>query len=103
VSSQDVQRVAESEELDIVDELAPSETEEEPTRNFSIRGAGNVGAPATLESFSLHRLERKTHEDGNTPGSTGTLAESRSGQAALREQWERLEQSHCRKSRATRT
>jgi hypothetical protein len=26
--------------------------EKEPTRSFSIRGAGNVGAPATLDNFA---------------------------------------------------
>jgi hypothetical protein len=34
-------------------------------------------------------------DEGDTPGSTGTLAVSRSGQAALRrEQWERSENEH---------
>jgi hypothetical protein len=32
--------------------LAPSKTEEEPTRSFSVRRAGNVGAPATQGSFA---------------------------------------------------
>jgi hypothetical protein len=59
VSSREVQRVAERDRLDIVEESAPSgagnqeldivegsatsEMEEEPTRSFSIRRAGNVG------------------------------------------------------------
>jgi hypothetical protein len=34
--------------LDIVEGLAPSETEKELTRSFRVRRARNVGAPATL-------------------------------------------------------
>jgi hypothetical protein len=68
VSSRDVQRVAASEELDIVEGSAPSgarnqeldvvegsahsKTEEEPTRTFSTRGAGYVGALAILDSIA---------------------------------------------------
>jgi hypothetical protein len=38
--------------LDIVEGSAPSETEEEPTHSFSLRGTGNVGALATLGNFA---------------------------------------------------
>jgi hypothetical protein len=38
--------------LDIVKGLNPSETEEEPTHSFSVRGARNEGALATLDIFS---------------------------------------------------
>jgi hypothetical protein len=64
VGNQDVQRVKESEELDLVEGLAPSGPEnqglgivkgstpsemEEPTSAVSVRRAGNVRAPATFE------------------------------------------------------
>jgi hypothetical protein len=51
---------------------APSETEEEPIRSFSARRAGNVGAPAILDSFAP-TVEKKV--DVCTPGSTGTMDE----------------------------
>jgi hypothetical protein len=44
-------RVVENQELDIVEGSAPFEMEEEPTSSFSIRRAGNVGAPATMDRF----------------------------------------------------
>jgi hypothetical protein len=37
--------------VDLVEGSTPSETEKEPTSNVSIRGAGNVEAPATLDIF----------------------------------------------------
>jgi hypothetical protein len=43
---------------------------------------------------------RKSLDDDDTSGSTGTLAVSHSGRAALRrEQWERSESEHCEKER----
>jgi hypothetical protein len=42
----------ENEELNTEEGSAPSETEEEPTRSFRVRRAGNVGAAATLDSFA---------------------------------------------------
>jgi hypothetical protein len=86
-----------------VEGSAPSETEEKPTRGFGVRGAGNMGAAATRGSFAPQfGKKEKTQDDGDTPESTGNLAESRSGLAALRrEHWERLERSHRRKDRAT--
>jgi hypothetical protein len=60
-----------------------------------------VGAPATLNSLALHCLERKTHDEGNTPGSTGTIAESHSGQVALRrEQQENPSHENVKQSTA---
>jgi hypothetical protein len=44
--------------------LAPSEAEEKPTSSISVRRAGKVGAPATLDSFSSP-LEKK-RENGKT-------------------------------------
>jgi hypothetical protein len=45
-------RVTNYQKLDVVEGSAPSETEEEPARSFSVRRSGNVGAPATLDSFA---------------------------------------------------
>jgi hypothetical protein len=70
---------------------APSEMKEETARRVRV---GDVGAPATLDSFVPPQLEKQ--DDGDKPGSTGTLGGNRSGQAALRrEQQEQLESSHC--------
>jgi hypothetical protein len=41
-----------NQELYTVEGSASSETEEEPTRSFSVRTVGNVGAPATRGSFA---------------------------------------------------
>jgi hypothetical protein len=61
---------------------------EEPTRNFRVRGTGNVGAPATLDSFGLPvGKRRKTLDDGDTRGWAGTLR---------REQWESFEKKYSR-------
>jgi hypothetical protein len=48
--------------LEIVKGLTPSEMEE-PASTVSIRGARNVGAPATLDNFAL-LLKKKTLVDG---------------------------------------
>jgi hypothetical protein len=45
-------RVTKNQELDIVEGSSPSETEEDPTRSFSVRRAGNVVAPATRDGFA---------------------------------------------------
>jgi hypothetical protein len=58
-------------ELDTVEGLAPSEMEKGPTRSFSVRGAGNVGAPATLDSFAPTICKEK-RDDGCAPGLIGT-------------------------------
>jgi hypothetical protein len=59
-SKRDIQRVAESEKLDPVEESSPPpETDEETIRVFSIRSAGNVGAPATGDSFALPLKKKK--------------------------------------------
>jgi hypothetical protein len=47
-----VQWVVKGEKLDLVDGSAPSETAEEPIHVFSIRGAGDVRALTTLDSFA---------------------------------------------------
>jgi hypothetical protein len=60
-SSWDVQRVTESEELDIVEGSAPSETVEESTRMFSIR-TGDVGAPATWDRSPTVQEKKMSHE-----------------------------------------
>jgi hypothetical protein len=52
-SKRNVQRAAEGEKLDLVEGPAPSETVEQPTRTISIRRAGDVGTPATWDSFVL--------------------------------------------------
>jgi hypothetical protein len=64
--------VTKNQGLDIVEGSTP-ETEEEHTRNFSVREAGNVGAPATPDSFAP-RLEKEeklwmivVHLDGLAP------------------------------------
>jgi hypothetical protein len=73
-----------------VEGSAPSETEEEPTRSFSVRRTGNVGAPATWDSFTPTIWKGiKRVDDDCTPGQAGTLR---------REQWKWLERSHCRKT-----
>jgi hypothetical protein len=76
VSSRDFQRIVESERLDIVEGSAPSEMEEETTNN-SFR-AMDVGALTTLRTFGPHPLEK---QEGDKPGSIGTLSGSRSGWA----------------------
>jgi hypothetical protein len=81
----------EIEGLDIVEGLAHSETEEEPTCSFSVRRAGNVGALATLGSFGP-TVQKEKRDDRCAPGQTGTLR---------REQQERLERSHGRRNQAT--
>lgn len=65
----------------------PSETEEEPTRSFSVREAENMGTRATLDSFAPS-FEKKKLGDGCALGQTGILKS---------EQRERLYRSHCRK------
>jgi hypothetical protein len=57
------QRVAENQELDLVEGSSPSEAEEKPTRSIGVRRAGKVGAPATRDSFSLP-LEKKREKRG---------------------------------------
>jgi hypothetical protein len=39
-------------ELDIVEELTPSEMEKELTHSFGVREARNVDVPATQDSFA---------------------------------------------------
>jgi hypothetical protein len=51
VSRWHVQQVTKDQELDIVQRSAPSKTEEEPTSRGGVRGARNVGEPATWDSF----------------------------------------------------
>jgi hypothetical protein len=53
---------AENQGLGIVEGSAPSKTEEEPTSSASIRRAGNVGTPATLDSFASTVGKRKTRK-----------------------------------------
>jgi hypothetical protein len=48
--------------MDIVEGSASSETEEELNRVFSVRGAGNVGAPAT-PGVMPHREKEKSEEN----------------------------------------
>jgi hypothetical protein len=69
---------------------APSEMEKVTALTVE---AGNVGAPATLGSFAptVSGEDGTKQDDGDTPGSTGTLEESHSGQAALRR-----EQRECK-------
>jgi hypothetical protein len=50
-SNRDVQRVAENEELDLVERSAPSEAEKEAAHGI---GAGDVGAPTT-QGVMVHR------------------------------------------------
>jgi hypothetical protein len=80
--------VAESEGLDTVEGSAPSETEKETAHGVVAR---NVEALATSGSFAPSiGKRRKTQDDGDTPGSAGTLAVNHSGYAVLRkEQQER--------------
>jgi hypothetical protein len=55
-----------------------SETAEGTTRIISIRRARDVGALATLDSFAPTTEEaEKTLDEGDAPGSTGTLSGSR--------------------------
>jgi hypothetical protein len=54
--------VTASEGLDIVEGSALSETDEEPVHVFSVRGAGNVGAPAT-PGVVPHRGKEKNEEN----------------------------------------
>jgi hypothetical protein len=46
--------------LDTVEGSAPSKMAEEPTCSFSVRVAGNVGALATRDSFTLSVGNRNT-------------------------------------------
>jgi hypothetical protein len=59
--------IMKNQELDIVEELAPSKTEE-PTHSFGVRRVGNVGA-RPLRVVLPRRLgkRRKTQDDGDTP------------------------------------
>jgi hypothetical protein len=41
-----------NQKLNVVEGSAPSEMEEEPTSNVSVRGAENVGVLATRDSFA---------------------------------------------------
>jgi hypothetical protein len=52
-------RVTKDQGLDIVEGSAPSETEEKPTSNVSVREAGDVGSPAALDNFAPTARERK--------------------------------------------
>jgi hypothetical protein len=63
VSSRDFQRVAENQELDLVEGSTPSEAEEKPTSSISIRRARKVGAPATRDSFSPLLEKREKNEE----------------------------------------
>jgi hypothetical protein len=45
--------------LGIVEGSAPSKTDEKSTCIFSIRGAGDVGAPVTRDSFAPTAGKRK--------------------------------------------
>jgi hypothetical protein len=52
----------------------PPKTEEEPTHIFSVRRAGNVGAPANLNSSAPNiGKEKEEKVDVHSPGLTGTL------------------------------
>jgi hypothetical protein len=66
------------------------------TSSISIRRAGYVGTPANLGNFAptIGKDGRKTLDDGDAPGSTGTLAVSHSGQVALRR--EQVQNEHHR-------
>jgi hypothetical protein len=61
-----------SRELRKVKDWTLSGMEEEPTRSFSVRRAGNVGAPATLNSLAhtIGTKKRKKKIDVSRPGST---------------------------------
>jgi hypothetical protein len=59
-----------------VEGSAPSETEEEPIHSFSVRRAGNVGAPAILDSLAPTFVKKV---DVCTSGSTGTMDEVAAG------------------------
>jgi hypothetical protein len=52
-----------------VEGSAATETEEEHTNNVGIRGAGNVGSPATWNNFSppLGKKRKTTLDDGENP------------------------------------
>jgi hypothetical protein len=79
----------------IVEEPAPSETKRETAHGVR---AMDVGALIILGTFAWTRPEE---DDGDKPGTTGTLPESHSGRAALRrEQREQLE-SKQHENRAT--
>jgi hypothetical protein len=49
----DFHRVAKNHKLDLVERSVTPEKKEEPIRSFGIRGARNVGAPATRDSLTL--------------------------------------------------
>jgi hypothetical protein len=61
---------AENERQDIVEGPASSEMEKKPIRNSSVRGAGNVGAPAALGNFATtgwkKRETRSNLQEGET-------------------------------------
>jgi hypothetical protein len=74
-----------------VERLAPSEAEK--VAAYGVR-AGDVGAPATPGVMAptvwggggwRKRETEKPLDDGDTSGSTGTLAVNRSGRAGLKE------------------
>jgi hypothetical protein len=62
--------------LDLVERSTPSEAEKEAVHGVR---AGDVGAPATLGNFAHTgwKKRKKTLNNGDTPGSTGTLTASR--------------------------
>jgi hypothetical protein len=94
-SSWGVQRVVEGEKLDLVEGSSPSgvknqepdtvkgsdpsETAEETIHVFSIRGAGDVRALTTWDSFAPTVGGKKTLDVGGAPGLTETLSGSCSG------------------------
>jgi hypothetical protein len=73
-------RVTKNQGLDIVEGPASSETAEDSTCSFSVRRAGNVGAPATLGNFAPTGWKRKkTLYDGDTPGRADTTRRKQRG------------------------
>jgi hypothetical protein len=70
--------------LGIVEGLVPSKMVEEPTHMFIIRRAGDV-EHQPLGIVAAPFKKKKTLDDGDTPGSNGTLEVSRLGRADLKE------------------
>jgi hypothetical protein len=60
-----------------------------------LRYCGGVGPSKVEKEMSKGQPSDKNKDDGGTPGPTGTLSGSSSGQVALRrEQQEQLESNH---------
>jgi hypothetical protein len=80
-SSRNFQQVTKNDPLDILEDSTPSETEKETARRA---GASNVEALTTQDrlapTFEKEReRERKKLDEGDMPGSTGSLSGSPSG------------------------